>query len=108
MSSAYTEDNLVEQPAIHLIRDELNWHYASSYDEWSAGSRSLGREAKRDVILVDRLRPALEALNPNLPTRAIDGAIEELARDRSALSLVEANREIYRLIRNETLMGSKH
>lgn len=100
MSSAYTEDQLVEQPAISLIRDELNWQYANSYDEWSAGSSSLGREAKRDVILVEKLRPALEALNPSLPARAIDGAIEELTRDRSALSLVAANREVYRLIRN--------
>jgi len=100
MSSAYTEDQLVEQPAIHLIRDELNWHYSNCYDEWISGTSRLGREAKRDVVLVDRLRPALEALNPKLPTRAIDGAVEELARERSALSLVEANREIYRLIRN--------
>jgi type I restriction enzyme R subunit len=100
MPSAYTEDQLVEQPAIHLIRDELNWDYSNSYDEWSTGSSSLGREAKRDVILVDKLRPALEALNSSLPPKAIDGAVEELARDRSALSLVEANREIYQLIRN--------
>ena len=39
-------------------------------------------------------------LNPALPNEAIEAAVEELARDRSALSLVGANREIYRLIRN--------
>jgi type I restriction enzyme R subunit len=100
MSAAYTEDHLVEQPAVALLRDELLWEYRNCYDEWSLGASALGREAKRDVVLVDRLRPALRKLNPNLPLEAVDAAIEELARDRSALSLVEANREVYRLIRN--------
>ena len=100
MSSAYTEDNLVEQPAIELIRDELKWDYEYCYDEWSSGSSSLGRETRRDVVMVSRLRPALVKLNPELPEEALDAAIEELARDRSALSLVEANREVYRLIKS--------
>jgi type I restriction enzyme R subunit len=100
MSAAYTEDHLVEQPAIALLRDELRWDYLNAYAEWASGSSALGREAKRDVVLVERLRPALEKLNPQLPAEALDAAVEELTRDRSALSLVEANREIYRLLRN--------
>ncbi|MEC5129638.1 type I restriction endonuclease subunit R [Verrucomicrobiales bacterium BCK34] len=99
MSSSYTEDHLVEQPAIALLRDDLGWDYANCYDEWATGQSTLGREAKRDAVLIDRLRPALEKLNPSLTTEAIDGAIEELTRDRSALSLVEANREIDKLLR---------
>jgi type I restriction enzyme R subunit len=94
MPSTYTEDHLVEQPAIELIRDDLQWDYLYCYDEWSSGSSSLGRETRRDVVIVSRLRPALVKLNPELPEAALDAAIEELARDRSALSLVEANREV--------------
>ncbi|MCB1100447.1 MAG: type I restriction endonuclease subunit R [Verrucomicrobiae bacterium] len=45
------------------------------------------------------LRPALERLNPDFPKEAIDGAIDELTRDRSALSLVEANREIDKFLK---------
>ncbi len=100
MPSEYTEDHLVEQPAIELIRDELDWDYRNCYDEWASGASCLGREAKRDVVLIDRLRPALESLNPDLPAEAVDAAIEELTRDRSALSLAEANREIFRLLRS--------
>jgi type I restriction enzyme R subunit len=100
MPSTYTEDHLVEQPAIELIRDDLQWDYLYCYDEWSSGSSSLGRETRRDVVIVSRLRPALVKLNPELPEAALDAAIEELARDRSALSLVEANREVYRLIKS--------
>ncbi|MGJ8641453.1 MAG: type I restriction endonuclease [Opitutaceae bacterium] len=100
MSSTYTEDHLVEQPAIELIQDVLKWDYEYCYDEWSSGSSSLGRETRREVVIVNRLRPALEKLNPELPAEALDAAIEELSRDRSALGLVEANRETYRLIKN--------
>ncbi len=97
--SGYTEDHLVEQPAIQLLQHELGWDSWNAYDEWSAGSSSLGRESKREVVLVCRLRPALEALNPDLPAVALDAAVEELTRDRSALSMMEANRELDRLLR---------
>ena len=44
----------------------------------------LGRETKGEVVLVGRLRAALEKLNPTLPPEAIAAAIDELTRDRSA------------------------
>jgi len=50
-----------------------------------------------EVVLTGRLKAALLSLNPDLPEEAIDGAVEELSRDRTALSLVEANREIHKL-----------
>ncbi|MDQ8192010.1 type I restriction endonuclease subunit R [Roseibacillus persicicus] len=97
--SAYTEDLLVEQPAIQLMEQELGWEAVNAFGEWAAGTSSLGREAKREVVLVARLRPVLEKLNPELPAEAVDAAVEELTRDRSALSLVEGNREIDKLLR---------
>lgn len=100
MLSDYTEDHLVEQPAIELLRDGLGWEYRNGYGEWATGSSNLGRDAKRDVVLVGRLRPALEALNPDLPPEAVEDAVEQLTRDRSALSMVEANREVYRLLKS--------
>jgi type I restriction enzyme R subunit len=97
--SGYTEDHLIEQPAIQLMEHELGWNSVNAYDEWTGGESSLGREAKREVVLVSRLRPVLEKLNPELPAEALDAAVEELTRDRSALSLVEGNREIDKLLR---------
>ncbi|MEX2607764.1 MAG: type I restriction endonuclease subunit R [Kiritimatiellia bacterium] len=97
--NSYTEDHLVEQPALQILEHELGWDSWNAYGEWSSGVSDLGRESKREVVLVSRLRPALLALNPSLPAAALDAAVEELSRDRSALSLVEANREIDRLIR---------
>jgi type I restriction enzyme R subunit len=46
-------------------------------------------------VLLPRLHAALARLNPNLPDDAISAAIDELTRDRSAMSLEAANREIY-------------
>lgn len=63
------------------------------------GVSDLGREGKREVVLTGRLKAALLSLNPDLPEEAIDGAVEELSRDRTALSLVEANREIDKLLK---------
>ena len=90
--NTYTEDYLVEQPAIQLMHHELGWEVVNCYEEWSGGVSDLGREAKREVVLTRRLKPALVRLNPDLPMEAIDGAVEEISRDRSALSGVEASR----------------
>ena len=74
---AYTEDHLVEQPAIQLMQHEMGWDVVSCYDEWSGGVSNQGRDGKREVVLVSRLRPALKRLNPDLPVEAIEGAVEE-------------------------------
>jgi hypothetical protein len=41
------------------------------------------------------LRAALERLNPALRPEAISAAVDELARDRSAMLLAAANRDVY-------------
>jgi type I restriction enzyme R subunit len=96
---SYSEDALVEQPAIALF-SELGWETATCFYERFGAGGTLGRETPNEVVLVSRLRPALETLNPDLPTQAIDLAVEELVRDRSLVSPVEANREVYRVLKD--------
>lgn len=96
---AYTEDQLVEQPAIGLCA-ALGWQTVSAMEETFGAGGTLGRETKGEVVLTDRLRAALTRLNPNLLADAIQTAIDELTRDRSAMSLEAANREIYRLLKD--------
>ncbi len=98
MSHAYTEDQLVEQPAIGLFA-VLGWHTVSALEETFGVGGTLGRETKGEVVLVNRLRSALTQLNLGLPAEAIQTAIDELARDRSAMSPEAANREVYRLLK---------
>ena len=95
---AYTEDQLVEQPAIGLFA-ALGWQTVSALEETFGTGGTLGRETKGEVVLTNRLRAALVKLNAGLPAEAVQTAIDELARDRSAMSLVAANREVYRLLK---------
>ena len=71
----------------------------SALEETFGATGTLLRETKGEVVLVSRLRAALERLNPALPPEAITAAVDELTRDRSAMSLEAANREVYRLLK---------
>jgi type I restriction enzyme R subunit len=95
----YTEDRLVEQPAMQLF-GELGWETVSAVEESFGPRGTLGRETKSEVVLIPKLRAALERLNPSLPADAINSAMDELARDRSAMSLAAANREVWELVRD--------
>ena len=99
MPHAYTEDQLVEQPAIGLFA-ELGWATVSAMEEDFGTDGTVGRETQGEVVLATRLRSALERLNPALPPEAITGATDELTRNRSAMSLEAANREVYLLLKD--------
>lgn len=102
----YTEDALVEQPAIQLFSD-LGWETAICWDEvfGSLDNESLtnnpmffGRETRNDVVLFARLRTALLKLNPDINKLIIQEAIDEIARDRTAMTAISANEEVYELL----------
>ena len=95
----YTEDALVEQPAITLF-SELDWDTLECWDEAFGAESDLGRGNRGDVVLTNRLRSVLEQLNPNTPKLAINEAVDDLCRDRSAMSLIAANEEVYQLIKD--------
>ena len=96
----YSENQLVEQPAIALLK-EMGWHTQDCSNEFESDIEiRIGRETKSDVVLTDRLRAALERLNPDATEDAIDAAIEELTQSRAVMNPVEANREIYNLLKD--------
>jgi len=96
----YSEDTLVEQPAIALF-SELGYDTANCfYEKVGTSDSTLGRETTEEVVLVPKLRSALQKLNADLDSEAINLAIEELTGDRGAMSLVQANREVYKLLKD--------
>jgi len=97
----YSEDRLVEQPTITLFH-ELGWETIDCMPEGQIGPQPdlSSRETLSEVVLVARLRPALERLNPRLSASAIDASIEELTHDLSTLSPARANQAMYRLIKD--------
>ena len=65
----YSENQLVEQPAIALLK-EMGWHTQDCSNEFESDIEiRTGREAKSEVVLTDRLRAALERLNPDTTER---------------------------------------
>ncbi|MBT4079069.1 MAG: type I restriction endonuclease subunit R [Gammaproteobacteria bacterium] len=94
----YTEDALVEQPAIQLFA-ELEWETLTCWEEAFGPESDLGRNTRGDVVLFNRVRSVLKRLNPAAPELALDEAIEALSRDRSAMSMIAANEQIYLLLR---------
>ncbi len=99
MTNSYSEDILIEQPAIALF-ETLEWDTVNCYRESFGTSGLLSRETSNEVVLTVRLRLALKRLNPALPAEAITLAIDEIARDRNLMTPVQANREIHLLLKN--------
>jgi type I restriction enzyme R subunit len=98
VSHAYTEDQLVEQPAIGLF-GQVGWQTVSAREEVFGPNGTLGRETSGETVLANRLRDALTRLNPSIPEEAITSAVDQLLRDRSAMIPAAANREIYDLLK---------
>lgn len=92
----FSEEELVELPAVQLFR-ELGWQ---TVDAGTRAGGLFGRETLGDVVLPPRLHAALARLNPGVPPDALAAAAEILTRDRSAMSLEAANREVYGLLKN--------
>ncbi|WP_375470151.1 type I restriction endonuclease subunit R [uncultured Nostoc sp.] len=97
----------LENATIELF-SQLQWQTANCYHETFGINSTLGRETKGEVVLIPKLQLAVKNLNPDLPTEAIQLAIEELTRDRSTLSLANANAEIYQLLKDGVKVSFKN
>ncbi|MFN5857682.1 MAG: type I restriction endonuclease subunit R [Pseudanabaenaceae cyanobacterium] len=93
-------EEALENAAIAVFQ-QLGWTTANCFHEIvHATNSTLGRNSKDEVVLVSKLLPALQRLNPNLPDEALQLAIEEITNSRNSLSLVNANQEIYQLLKS--------
>lgn len=103
----YNEDNLIEKPSIKIF-ESLGYNFINAYQERYGNeveineySPCLGREDRGQVVLISKLKEALKRINPGINNEeVINKAIEELTKDRSSMSLVTANKEIYNLIKD--------
>lgn len=95
-----SEDD-IEQALLQRLQHECGFDvlncYTAKSDDLNDGS---GRSDKREVILADRLRAALERLNPQVPADVLDQALAELLLPRTAMTLVAANRQMDALLRD--------
>jgi type I restriction enzyme R subunit len=98
MSPELLEDD-VEQVAFDILVS-VGWDWMHCFEETFGDGSELGRDNRGQAYLPKKLRAALSTLNPDLPVAALNEAFDIITRDRSAMSLVRANREIYELIKD--------
>lgn len=95
----FSEYRSIEQPALKAF-DELDYEVVNLFREQFGLENPLGRETSSDVILKKILKRKLTEFNPSVTKKVIDAAIDEIAKDRSSLSLARANQEVYELLKD--------
>ena len=100
MRNFLSEDDIEMAVLKELCTQELPWKELDCYttDAGNLNDKS-NRSDKSEVVFKDILRRQLEQLNSELPERAIDIAEQELTKGRRAMTLMNANIEVYKLIR---------
>jgi type I restriction enzyme R subunit len=78
---------------------ELGWTHADVFNEEPGPTNPTGRLSFRELMLPGRLHAALRKLNPTLSDEALKLAEIALATDRASMLPVNANREVYKLLR---------
>lgn len=95
----FSEDGVVEQPAIAVFKS-LGWNYTNLYEENMGLDGDHGRDNRGEVILRKDFHSSIKKLNTNANPASIDQAFDEISRDRSLLNSVNANKEVYELLKS--------
>ena len=95
-----SEDRLVQATFAEHLEQVLNWDSIYAWNEETFGSDgTLGRADAKEAVLTRDLRAALVRLNLELPASAIDDALRELTVYDVSRSMVQHNRDFFRLVR---------
>lgn len=98
-------ENIIEYSAIEILQSQ-GWEYANG-KEISPEGLFCERESFSQVILVNRLREALERINPHIPADAREAAIQKILRISSP-DLLHNNEEFHRLLIEKVKVPYQH
>jgi type I restriction enzyme, R subunit len=100
MKNFLSEDDIELAVLKDMVVQELPWRqlncFTANADDLNDKS---GRTDKSEVVFKDILRTYLSRLNPYLPEKAIDMAAHEISKGRRAMTMINANIEVYKMIR---------
>ena len=83
-----TEDH-IEEEALRMLKEEgYEYIYAPDIAPASEGGNG-ERKSYKDIVLVDRLRNALEKINPKIPKEAIEEAVKKVIRTDSQNQVID-------------------
>ena len=95
-----SEDRLVQATFAEHLEQVLGWDSIYAWNQETFGTDgTLGRADTKEAVLTRDLRATLERLNPDLPASAIDNALRHLTVYDVSRSMVQHNRDFYRLLR---------
>src|SRR5690625_1258264 len=95
-----SEDRLVQKAFAEHLERLLGWDSVCAGNQETFGpDGTLGRKDTKEAVLTRDLRAALVRLNPDLPEKAIEEALRALTVYDVSRSMVQHNRDFYRLIR---------
>ena len=95
-----SEDRLVQETFAKHLDQMLGWDSIYAWNQETFGpDGTFGRADTKEAVLTRDLRAALERLNPDLPASAIEDAVREMTVYDVSRSMVQHNRDFYRLIR---------
>lgn len=98
MSSNRDNEDAIESAVMDLFQS-LGYEVVNAYDEIS-GVNHFGRTTLDEVVLLSRLYPVLQRLNPGVPQSVLETTVETLLADRSLSTLANANAQVYGLLKN--------
>ena len=94
------EDRLVQKTFSDHLEKVLGWESVYAWNDETFGpGGTLGRVDTKEAVLTHDLRAALGRLNPGLPDSAIDHALRQLTAYDVSRSMLQHNRDFYRLLR---------
>ena len=100
VTSINNEDRLVQATFAEHLEKVLAWESVYAWNDETFGlGGTLGRADTKETVLTPDLRAALVRLNPELPNSAIDDAVRALTANDVSRSMVQHNRDFYRMLR---------
>lgn len=101
MSKDYSEDQLVQKSAAHLLENELGWTSVMAWDTEILGENgTFGRKSYQEVLLPRPFCKALKNLNPWLTDKQLTEAVEKMTEHMSTQTLMQINEQKYQYIKD--------
>lgn len=97
-SDDYSEGVLIRDGAGDVL-EKLGWQVVMA-GPWEKSTNHLGRISPEDVLLEERLIPAIRRLNPWMTTNEENRVIRELKSHMASSSLLQINEKNYKLCRD--------
>ncbi|PCJ81100.1 MAG: hypothetical protein COA49_07295 [Bacteroidetes bacterium] len=100
MSRTFSEDAIVEQPAMDILSQDLAWEVANVFEgETFGASGTIGRDSQADVLLKHRFLNAVQSINPDLPEIAFTNAFEVINSKDTTRNTAELNLQKYEYLK---------